>query len=346
MTLPPSPADRGFRMPAEWEPHAATWLSWPHNRDTWPDDFEAVEQSWATLARTIAAAEPVRIVAAAALHARISRILPGASNISLVNVATDDAWIRDYGPTFLVDDSCHQIAAVDWRFDAWGKKYSPCDADDAVVTRLTKALGCERFPSEWVIEGGALEVNGQGTLIATRDCLLDPRRNPNVSPSRLEKHLARYLAIRNIVWLSGALAGDDTDGHVDQVARFVNPTTIVCAAETNRRDANYEALSRNRRVLESARDQKGKRFRIVPLPMPKPVFHGSVRLPASYANFYIANGLVVVPAFDDPMDLVARQILDEQFPDRRAVSVPSRLIVRGLGAVHCITSQQPMVRPA
>ena len=339
-----TPAALGFRMPAEWEPHEATWLSWPHSPGTWPRELAAAGQAWAALARTLAAHERVRIAAAPHLHDRVRRCLDGAANISVEDIPTDDAWMRDHGATFLTNPETDELAAIDWRFNAWGGKYPPWDADDRVARAMAELASCRCFSSDFVAEGGALEVNGLGTLLATADCLVDQRRNPGCRQTSVEQLLRDYLGVRNIVWLAGEIAGDDTDGHVDQVARFVNPTTVLCAVESNPHDVNHEPLEANLRRLRAAHDQDGAPFEVVPLPMPRPVFDDDYRLPASYANFYVANGIVVVPAFGDPLDEVARQIVSEWFPDRETVSLDAYHIVRGFGALHCITQQQPAGR--
>ena len=337
-----TPAALGYRMPAEWAPHAATWLSWPHNRESWPGKFEPIPGIWAQFARLLAQREDVHILASGeAVMAEARRMVGDHPRITLHDIPTNDAWMRDHGPTFLVGNSEDPPALVDWKYNAWGGKYPPFDADDSVPGLLAALLGRRRFQPGIILEGGAIDVNGQGTLLTTEQCLLNPNRNPGLSREDTERYLADYLGISNVLWLAGGIVGDDTDGHIDELARFVNETTVVAMLEEDPADDNFSALADNFRRLESFSDQDGRPLTVVPLPMPRPIFHEGQRLPASYANFYIANGLVVVPQYDDPADSIVLERLTTLFPDRQVKGVRAVDLTWGLGAFHCITQQEP-----
>lgn len=329
-------------MPAEWEPHAATWLSWPHNPATWPGKFEPIPGVYANLVETLARHERVRILAGGAEVMRQARDMVGRlENVELFDIPTNDCWMRDHGPTFLVGQTALEPALVDWEYNAWGGKYPPFDLDNRVPTELARRLDRRRFAPGIVLEGGAVDVNGKGTLLTTEQCLLNPNRNPNLSRAEIEQYLADYLAAPHVLWLAGGIAGDDTDGHIDELARFVNPTTVVAAVESDPADENYAPLQDNLERLRGFRDQDGRPLDVIPLPMPAPIHHAGQRLPACYANFYIANGVVVVPQFNDPADAVAVQTLARLFPDRQVIGLPAVDLAWGLGAYHCITQQEP-----
>lgn len=337
-----TPASLGYRLPAEWEAHAATWLAWPHNRDTWPGKIERIPSVWAELARTLAQAEPVHVLAGQGEVMQEAQAMIGhLPNVTLHPIATNDAWIRDHGPTFLAGPSDAPPALVDWQYNAWGGKYPPYDLDNLVPMRIAEATGRRRFAPGIVLEGGAVDANGLGTILAAEDCLTKANRNPGLSKDAIERYLADYLGARHVVWLTGGIAGDDTDGHVDQLARFVGPTTVVAAVETSPADENYAPLDANRQLLENAADQDGRPLEVIVLPMPQPIHHRGQRLPASYVNFYIANGLVVVPQFEDPADREAMEILAAVFPNREVCGLPAVDLVAGLGAYHCVTLGEP-----
>lgn len=337
-----TPAELKYRMPAEWERHAATWLSWPHNRDTWPGAFEPVPAVWARLARTLAEFESVHILAGGAeVMADAVAHVGDVPNVVLHHIPTNDAWMRDHGPTFLVNSAGEPPAMVNWQYNAWGGKYPPFDLDNRVGTRIAAELGYRRFAPKVIVEGGAIEVNGRGTVLTTTDCLLNPNRNPGVSREDMERILRDHLGASHIIWLSGGMVGDDTDGHIDQLARFVAPGVVLAMVEDNPADENYAPLAENLNQLRASTDQDGNPLEIVTIPMPAPKYHGEHRLPASYANFYIANGVVIVPTFDDPYDEIAIAILGSLFPDRQIRGLPAVDLVWGLGAYHCITQQQP-----
>jgi agmatine deiminase len=353
MTHPdPTPAVLGYRWPAEWETHAATWLSWPHNVDTWPGIFAGIPGQFATFVRTIAEFEPVQILAGgegvlADAKAHVGQL----SNVTVHDIPTNDAWCRDHGPTFLVqssemltqgDQKAEKLALIDWQYNAWGGKYPPFDHDNAVPARIARRLDCHRFAVDVVLEGGAIEGNGQGTVLTTPTCLLNPNRNPSLNRQDFQLLLRDYLAAKQVIWLErGELAGDDTDGHIDQLARFVGPKTVVAAMASDTSDINDPPLRENLAQLQSMTDQDGAALDVVPLPLPPAKFHNGQRLPASYCNFYIVNGGVILPQFDDPADARAVDIIRELLPDRTVIGLPAIEMVWGLGAFHCLSQQQP-----
>jgi agmatine deiminase len=340
------PAALGFRMPAEWEPHAATWLAWPHKENSWPGNFAPIPAVWVEIVRALAPDERVNILvndsAAAAGVCDLLRAagVPGRT-VSLYEIPTDDAWIRDAGPIFITRRT--EIAAVKWRYNAWGGKYPPWDLDDAVAEKICAASAVPVFRPGIVLEGGSIDVNGQGTLLTTEACLLNHNRNPHLRREEIEQYLRDYLGVRHILWLGQGIVGDDTDGHIDDLARFVDASTVVTVLETNSHDENFEALHANYERLCRMTDQDGNELRVITLPMPAPVFYRDQRLPASYANFYIGNGVVLVPTFNDPNDAVALQTLQNLFPQRRVAGIDATEMVWGLGAIHCVTQQQPAV---
>jgi agmatine deiminase len=346
-----TPAILGYRMPAEWEPHAATWLAWPHNRDTWPEQLAQVQAIYVQLIAGLQHHETVNLlVHNAATTAQVRKLFTAhgltEDNLVLYQCPTVDAWLRDSGPIFLTSatGTTQALALVDWRFNAWGGKYPEMLPDNALPQRIADWLGLPRFQPGIVLEGGSIDVNSRGSCLTTEQCLLHPNRNPHLTRVELERYLHGYLGVRHVIWLGEGIAGDDTDGHVDDIARFVNPTTVVCVLTDDPQDANYAALQDNYQRLRAATDQDGRPLRVLPLPMPGPIGAGNERLPASYANFYIANGVVLVPTYDAPQDQVALAVLQDAFPDRRVLGIPCTPLVWGLGAIHCITQQQPASR--
>ena len=303
---PDSPASLGYRWPAEWERHAATWLAWPHKPETWPGKFEPIPAVWQQLVRTLAEFEPVHILAGgrdvmAQARAKVGQV----PKVTLHDIATNDVWARDHGGMFLSGPAGLEPALVDWQYNAWGGKYPPFDLDNEVPAHMARLTGRRRFEPGIILEGGAVDGNGDGTILTTEPCLLNPNRNPQLGRADVERYLADYLCAKKILWLAGGIAGDDTDGHIDELARFVGPTTVVAAIETDPKDENYEPLQDNHRRLATMTDARGRPLEIVPLPMPRAMYYDDQRLPACYLNFYIANGVVVVPVFDDPADRVA-----------------------------------------
>ena len=345
----------GYAMPPEWAPHSAAYLAWPHNLDTWPGKFEPVPAIFARIAAAIAHFEPVRILvndpgAIDEAHSMIRAAPPPfdapvrIDRVELLAVATNDAWIRDYGPIFVNRKTARggpaQIA-LDWRFNSWGEKYGAFDLDDVVPQRLGRHYGFDVIEPGIVLEGGSIDVNGAGALLTTESCLLNRNRNPNLGRDEIEDHLRVYFGVEQILWLGDGIAGDDTDGHVDDLARFASPNTIVTITEDDPADANYAPLRDNLERLRAMRDTAGRPFRIETLPMPPPLYYDGTRLPASYANFLVVNGGVIMPSFDCAADDPARAILARLFPGRRVAMIPSTDLVWGLGAIHCLTQQHP-----
>ena len=330
-------------MPAEWETHSGTWLTWPHNPETWPEqDMQQVETEFMGIIRPLAKNESVHILVndedmGNAVESTLNANNVEMKNIFLHDIPTNDSWIRDYGPNFIIQ-SDGKVAANDWDFDSWGRKYK-WELDDLAGTVIAEESGLHHFKPEIVLEGGAIEVNGAGTCVTTESCILNPNRNNGISRDAMETVLKDYLGISKVIWLHGEMEGDDTDGHIDNLARFVNPTTMVCAVEEDEEDPNYRCLKNNFDHLRSATDQDDKLFEIVALPMPG--YIGSPRLPASYANFYIANKSVLVPVYGHPNDKRALSILEPLFPEREIIPIPSTTLILGLGGVHCLTQQQP-----
>jgi agmatine deiminase len=345
-------------MPAEWEPHAATWLAWPHERTDWPGKLAPVQWVYAEVVRHLVPGERVRILVqdAAAERGAASVLRRAGADLDRVDffrIPTDRSWTRDFCPTF-VRDRAGRVAAVDWKFTGWAK-YPNHRRDDAVPARLAPRLRMRRLAPaarvggrvrRVVLEGGAIDVNGRGTLLTTEECLLSPvqARNPGLGRAGIERVLRAHLGIRKVLWLGRGIAGDDTHGHVDDLARFVDPRTVVIAAEPGRGDPNHAPLAENAARLARMTDQDGRRLRVVRLPMPAPLHFAGQRLPASYANFYLANGVVLMPTFNDPADREALAILARLLPARRVVGIHAVDLVLGLGTLHCMTQQEPVGR--
>ena len=337
-------------MPAEWEPHAATWLSWPHKEESWPGKFNSIPAVFAEIVRVLSPHEQVHInVCDAAMEesARSLLQLRGAelNRVRFHRIPTNDAWCRDHGPIFIVRDlgSRQEMAVVDWGYNSWGGKYPPFDLDDRVPARVAEELGAPCFMPGIVMEGGSLDVNGNGALLTTESCLLNPNRNPGLNQREIEVFLGDFLGVTQFWWLGQGIAGDDTDGHIDDLARFVSPTTVVTVVEEDPLDENYAALRDNLERLQHIRDKSGKPLQIVTLPMPRPLYYQGQRLPCSYANFYIANGVVLVPTYGQQSDTTALDTLRRLFPSRTVIGIDARDLVWGLGAFHCVTQQQPLV---
>jgi agmatine deiminase len=344
-----TPAALGYRMPAEWHRHEATWLSWPKDPVTWPDRVPQVRDIFTQMIAALAPHELVNVLVdeeetADDVKRRVAAAGVAAahtSNVRLHHIPTVDSWIRDYGPNFVIGGT-GELAFNDWDFNAWGDKYETLKADNRVPGLLEPILGVPRFRVDVVMEGGSIDVNGAGVVMTTEQCLLNPNRNPRLDREEIEKALWDHLGVRLVLWLGEGVAGDDTDGHIDDIARFVDARTIVCAVEEDPADANYGVLQDNLRRLELARDVKGHPYHIVTLPMPGPVMADSDRLPASYANFYIANNVVLLPVFGHANDQRAIDILQPLFPDRRVIAINCEPLVWGMGAIHCVTQQQPL----
>jgi agmatine deiminase len=342
----PSPAALGFRMPAEWEPQAAVWLSWPHRRATWPRHFRPVPYVFARVAAAISRFECVHINAARPLQKRARQLCSKAGavmeRVQFHEHPTNDTWCRDHGPIFVRNDRTGEVALTDWRYNAWGGKYPPFDADDRIPRRVAGVLGLRRFARDMVLEGGSIDVNGAGQLLTTESCLLNPNRNPGLDRRQIEAGLREMLGVRDIFWLGEGIVGDDTDGHVDDLTRFFRTDGILTAVETNPRDVNHRPLRENLERLRSLRAAGGRRFEVVELPMPRPCHCDGHRLPASYANFLIINGAVLVPVFRQPRrDEEACEIIGNCFPGREVIPIDCLDLVLGLGTLHCISQQQP-----
>lgn len=344
-----TPASLGFRMPAEWERQEAVWLSWPHNRSTWPGNFRPIPRKFAEVAAQISLREKVRVNVAKRLAARARALILAAgadiANVELFDHPTDDAWCRDHGPIFVRSDRTGEVAVTDWRFNSWGGKYPPFNRDNRVPRSVARALGLRRFENKMVLEGGSIDVDGAGLLLTTEACLLNRNRNPGLTRGQIEGNLRAYLGIHTVLWLGDGILGDDTDGHVDDLARFFSADGIVAAVERNRRDPNHRPLSENLERLRSLRTVSGGRFRVVELPMPAPREFRGTRLPASYANFLVINGAVLMPAFRQPRrDREAAEVLGSCFPGREVIPIDCLELAWGLGTIHCITQQQPAPR--
>jgi len=342
-----TPAAQGYRWPAEWEPHRATWLSWPHNLETWPDNLAAVRASFAALVAALAPRETVEIgVADDAMEDVARTVIRRAGwdpdrNVRFHRWPTTDAWCRDHGPIFVVRPDGAR-ALLDFRFDNWGRKYPGWELDDAVPRHIEKVLGLPRFASDVVLEGGAIDGDGQGTVLTTEACLLNANRGPGRTREGMEQLLADQLGARRVLWLGDGIDGDDTDGHVDDIARFVAPGVVVAALCEDPADPNHAPLAENLRRLRAMRDARDAALTIVPLPMPERLERAGQRSPASHANFYLANGVVLVPTFGGASDATALAILGELCPARDVIGIPCADLVSGFGALHCVTQQEPI----
>ncbi len=349
-----TPASLGFHMPAEWTKHQATWLGWPHNRTDWPGKFTPIQWVYGEIVRRLAAGEIVRIIVATREHeAKVRKLLTqvgvDSKRIEFFRFPTNRGWTRDFGPMFVTrEQPASELAIVNFGFNAWAR-YSDWQKDNAVPLRAAQALDCKIFRAQhhgrdFVLEGGSIEVNGRGTLLTTEECLLDPVtqvRNPGMSRAEIETMMRDYLGVTNILWLGKGIAGDDTHGHIDDLCRFVTPGNVVLVEEKNPRDENYKPLQENRERLQDMRLENGAKINVISLPMPTPLYFKGTRLPASYANFYIANAAVLVPTFNDANDRHALGILAELITDRPVIGIHAVDLVWGFGTLHCLTQQQP-----
>jgi agmatine deiminase len=357
-TIPsPKPAELGYVMPAEWGPHAATWLGWPHNASDWPGKFEVIPWVYGEMVRKISAGEKIYLLVRHKKDEQFARHVFKSAGVDLrkikfVTYPTNRGWTRDTGPIFVkrkAESGKAENAIVHFHFNGWAK-YDNWRKDTKVPEVAAKLLGKELFHAEhngcqFVIEGGGMELNGRGTLISTEQCYLDPKvqvRNPGLGKREIETSLKDYLGVTNIFWLREGPAGDDTHGHIDDICRFVNRNTLVLVREKNSRDENYRPLEKNWERIKDLRLEDGSRPEVIELPMPSPLYFDGVRLPASYANFYICNAGVIVPTFNDPNDRVALGILGELFRDRPVMGIHAVDLVWGFGSLHCLTQQQPL----
>ncbi len=347
MILPPTPKQLGYRFPAEWELQSATWFSWPHKEASWPGKFAPIPEIYTHIIKIITQFQHVNInviddgmfedVTKRLIQSGISQ-----SQFTLYKIPTNDAWCRDHGPAFVVNPKSEKpLAIVDWGYNAWGGKYPPFNFDDEVPARIAEIRKLPIFYPGIIMEGGAIDVNGEGCLLTTKACLLNKNRNPHLSQKEIEEYLREYYGQEKILWLEDGIIGDDTDGHIDDLARFVNPNTIVTVVEEDAADENYEILQENLKILYTLTDCNNQPFRIVELPMPGIVEYEEQRLPASYANFLIGNGFVLVPTFRHKNDIKALEILQKEFPTRKVIGIDCVDLVWGLGTLHCISQQEP-----
>jgi len=337
--------EQGFCMPAEWEKHDAIWLAWPYDPTTFPDRVERVESTYVQIVKEIHEGEEVNLFVIDEPTKKKATKMFKASNIDLTRIyfyVSDyaDVWFRDYGPVFVKNQN-HELAMVHWDFNSWGEKYETLLKDRQIPDVINQKMDMRCFKPGIVLEGGSIDVNGKGTLLTTEQCLLNKNRNPHLCKQEIEKFLNDYLGANNFIWLKCGILGDDTDGHIDDLARFVNPTTIACAYQEDQNDVDYDALKENYNILCQSVDQDGNKLKIVKLPMPKVISEEDERLPASYTNFYIGNQKVLVPVFDHKNDAKALAILQELFPTRKVVGIRCVDLVYGFGTIHCISQQQP-----
>jgi agmatine deiminase len=343
------PKESGYYFPAEFEEHVATWLSWPHKEASWPGKIDTIFAPYAAFIKFLAEGEKVNInIADEAMKQKAIRYLE-AAGVDLEQVRfyyhpTNDAWCRDHGPAFLINPAAEvKKLIVDWGYNAWGGKYPPFDLDDNIPTLIGRTLGVPVIYPGIVMEGGSVDFNGKGTVLTTTSCLLNKNRNPNLNRGQIEQFLYNFYGVENILWLVDGVTGDDTDGHIDDLSRFVNANTVVTAVETNKNDENYQPLQENLKALSKMRLQNGQQLDIVELPMPAPIIYEDMRLPASYANFYISNKYVVVPTFRCKNDDTALSILQGAFANKEVVGLDSTDIIWGLGSFHCLSQQEPLV---
>jgi Peptidylarginine deiminase and related enzymes len=340
------PRDLNYRMPAEWAPHIRTFISWPV-RDSmcYPEQYEQVCQGYAEIIAAIAEFEPVTVVVNPDDLEKVSRLFAD-NRIECLPIEHNDAWLRDNGPTFVVNDE-GGLAGVNWRFNAWGGKYSPWDLDDAVASQILRHVGVRQFDAPLVMEGGSIHTDGEGTLLTTEECLLNPNRNPQLSREQIEAHLRNFVNAERIIWLKRGLSGDETDGHVDNVACFAAPGKVILQVCDDPDDENYAITQENLKILQEAVDAKGRRLEVIPIQQPPKAFYDGSRLTLSYLNFYFVNGGIILPVFGgaaEETDRMAQQVLSETFPDRRIRTVNGMAIIREGGNVHCTTQQMPAGR--
>ncbi len=334
-------------MPAEWVAHEATWLAWPQDPEAWPEPLESVQNVWVQMVQALSQGERVSLLvndedAENDARTKISASNADMDSLSFFRIPTVDVWIRDYGPTFVTRNfGDAKVGLNNWTFNAWGQKYETYLHDDSVTGKMAGYLKFPVFEPGLIMEGGSLEVNGAGTCMSTTQCLLNPNRNARLKRDEIEGSLKDYLGVRHFIWLDHGILGDDTDGHIDNLARFVDPSTIVCAFEENPKDENYKSLMKNFEALQGARDQDGSAIKVIPLPMPGQVEYRGARLPASYLNFYIGNGAVLVPLYNHHNDHRAMELLGSLFPDRDVVGIDCSPLIYGQGSIHCVTQQQP-----
>lgn len=342
-----SPKEAGYYFPAEFEPHEATWLSWPHKEASWPGKIHTIYPNYSLFVKHLALSEKVRInVTDEAMKAfAVEQLQKAGVDMQQVEFflhPTNDAWCRDHGPAFLVNPHAEQKKViVDWNYNAWGNKYPPYELDDVIPSLIGKHFNILVYHPGIVMEGGSVEFNGKGTVLTSTCCLLNPNRNPHLNQAQVEKYLCDYYGMEQVLWVDEGIVGDDTDGHIDDTIRFVNEDTVLTVVETDKQDENYELLQTNLKQLKQMRLLSGKQLNIIELPMPDAVVYEDQRLPASYANFYISNRHVIVPTYQCDKDDQALNIIAAAFPDREVVGIDSTDIIWGLGSFHCLSQQEP-----
>jgi agmatine deiminase len=344
-----TPKDLNYYFPAEWEKHSATWLSWPHKEESWPGKINTIYPIYSQFIKELAKGELVcinvnneKMKLQATAHLEKQDV--DLSKIRFYIHPTNDAWCRDHGPAFLVNPNAeNKKVIVDWNYNAWGNKYPPFDFDDVIPTKIGKVLDIPIYNPDIVMEGGSVDFNGNGTVLTTTACLLNKNRNPQLTQKQIEEYLISYYCVNNILWLHDGIVGDDTDGHIDDITRFVNSNTVVTVIEHNKRDANYSLLKENAEALDKMKLENGNSIKVVELPMPLAIVYDGQRLPASYANFYISNTAVIVPTYRDKNDEKALSILQEHFTDRKVIGLDSTDIIWGLGSFHCLSQQEPEI---
>lgn len=345
----PTPKDLGYKFPAEFALHSATWLSWPHKEESWPGKIDAIFASYSLFIKELTKGEKVCInvgdedmKAFAVGHLQKAEV--DLSQVEFFFNPTNDAWCRDHGPAFLINpDAAQKKVIVDWGYNAWGNKYPPFDLDDVIPTLIGRQMNIPVYHPGIVMEGGSVEFNGKGTLLTSRSCLLNPNRNPHLNQSQIEEYLSNFYGVDQILWIDEGIVGDDTNGHIDDTVRFVNEDTVLTVIEENKNDENYTLLQHNFKQLQQMRLINGKQLNIIELPMPDKLVYQGQRLPSSYANFYIANKSVIVPTFRCKNDDIALSIIQQCFPGREVIGINSTDIIWGLGSFHCLSQQEPFV---
>jgi agmatine deiminase len=343
-----TPRAMGYRFPAEWEKHTATWLSYPHNENSWPDRIQSIFPAYNQFIKELSLGEMVNINVLNKLmqqnvQKQLTELGVDMNKINFYLNPTNDAWCRDHGPAFLINPKADiPKIIIDWEYNAWGNKY-PFDLDNKIPQRIANQLKIPFISPGIVMEGGSVDFNGKGTLITSKACLLNENRNPNLNQSQIESYLFEYYGIEQVIWMNDGIDGDDTNGHIDDTVRFVNEDTVITVMESDKNDANYEPLMENYQELKKQRLLNGKQLNIVELPMPEPMFIDDQRVPCSYANFYIANNSVIVPVFHCKSDDIALDIITECFPERTIIGLDSSDIIWGLGSFHCLSQQEPAI---
>jgi len=339
---------KGFHFPAEWAKHTATWLSWPHKVESWPGKINTIYKPYCEFIKAISDGELVRInigdeqMQAFAIN-ELNKADVDLNKIQFFDFPTNDAWCRDHGPAFLINNQTKQKVIVDWNYNAWGDKYPPFNLDDIIPTRIAERFDLDVYDPGIIMEGGSVDFNGKGTILTTTACLLNKNRNPHLNQQQIETYLHNYYGAEQILWLGDGIVGDDTDGHIDDITRFVTEDTVVTVIEENRNDENYHILQENLKTLKTMRLLNGRQLDIVELPMPDAVIYDGQRLPASYANFYIGNAAVVMPTYRCDKDEKALEILQGCFPERKVIGIDSTDIIWGLGSFHCLSQQEPEI---